>query len=237
MAITGRLVSPFVAEFAGFDVSSLGREGWRNVMRTIGRELQSLVAASFAKQRVAGTSALRPNTPEYNAYKARHGYDPRRGHKTGNLQRVLENDRLYSVGPIVVRKNGTGRVRIRMLENRLYGLVPYAEYYEEKKVRHLGILALARTWVQKVAAQIAASVGTAARKFEQTRRGVFAGRPARIRPTVGLTQKFSRNIVGGLAVGFAAGFFAGAASKRAERDTAKDMERRVAQALAPFKRK
>lgn len=186
--VTATLVGAFKVVVRGVDLSLAGKAFWRTAMERYGDALQERIAESFAGERVAGSSTLGANTPEWNMYKARKGLDPRRGHATNNLQRALSARRLFRVGAVT---NNT--VSLEFLESRLHADVPYAEYYEEAKVRRDGILALARKWVQEHLAIIRAEV--VALELKQRRAASFRDRPQYIRPTVGLTRAFLRKIV------------------------------------------
>lgn len=143
---------------------------WQRLVGVAARNLQRRIAKSFARQRVAGTSALLANTPEYNARKAAQGFDPRRGHRTNNLQRVLDsNTRLYMVR-IITEGNGKMSAWVTMEERMLHSLVPYAEYYEEAKVTRAGILALAASWVKEEAVKLNAKQEAARVKVMSSRR-------------------------------------------------------------------
>lgn len=150
MAVAGILMGDFTALFTGLDVRYMTEAEWNRELGKAGRNLQSRVARSFAGERVAGSSQLKANDPAYTARKVRQGYDRRRGHRTNNLQRVLNTARLFMVRTQRQDAN-TMAARITMEEGMLRNLVPYAEYYEEKKVSRAGILALAASWVREEA--------------------------------------------------------------------------------------
>lgn len=222
MPVVVRKLSNTSVAISGINVTLAGKAAWRKVFDRIGRKLQERVAESFERQTVAGSRRLRPNTPEWDAYKRKKGYDPRRGHMTGRLQRALHSkQRLYSVSAITPQ----GTCIIRMREDWLRSRVPYAEYYEQAKVQGGAILAIAKRWVEiegrlaiefgeQVAAQMArAALGGAAlnarlrmladkaereiaAKLEFARRAPFneAVRPRPIRTTSGLTQKLMMQI-------------------------------------------
>lgn len=147
--IRATLIGSFIVSVTGFDMEAGGKQFWRTALQEYGQALQEKIADSFANERVAGSSALAPNSPEYNARKAREGMDTRRGHRTNFLQSVLDGAPLFQVGAVTGNKKGTGTARIQFMENWLHSRVPYAEYYEAAKVRRAGILALARSWLNE----------------------------------------------------------------------------------------
>lgn len=175
MAIMGLLVGDFAADFVGAEPALLPYREWQRLVGVTARNLQRRIAKSFARQRVAGVSALLPNTPEYNARKAAEGFDPRRGHRTNNLQRILDsNTRLYMVRAMT-QGGGKLAARVTMEETMLYSLVPYAEYYAEAKVSRAGILALAASWVTEEAAKLNAKQEAARTKaMSRKRRAALA---------------------------------------------------------------
>lgn len=198
------VVGPFTVLIQGLATDGLPRARWRDALAAMGDALQDEIANSFAKERVAGSSQLKTNDPEYTALKARQGYDTRRGHRTNTLQSMLRSSAstLYTIqGPF---KNGNARIIFK--ESLLHSIVPYAEYYEEKKVRRAGILEIARSWPKKHRAPVEFAHRLALRALAAdvsitTRRAaVFAG-PRFIRPG-GLTQRevarMSRQAVAGL---------------------------------------
>lgn len=220
MAITLQKTALYTVTVRGINLKLANRATWRKVLDKVGKDLQRRVAESFAREKVAGTRALRRNSPEWNRYKRRKGLDPRRGHATNRLQRTLEGPRLYTIGAI----NPQGVCVIRMREDWLRSRVPYAEYYEDAKVSGGAILALADAWVKEnqlavrefealqieAAAKAATTGATAARlkmladKAERdiaarvafARNAPFneAVRPRYIKPTAGLSQKLMRQI-------------------------------------------
>ena len=141
--VKARIVSAFVIEVSGLDLSIASKQTWRAAIDEMGRDLQERISESFANERVAGNSQLKTNTPEWNARKAQLGLDSRRGHATGLLQSALDGPRLFVISAI-----RRGKARIRFLEARLHGRVSYSEFYEDKKVRRAGILVVAKSWVE-----------------------------------------------------------------------------------------
>ncbi len=204
MAPKVSLVGDFTILITGLATDGLPRAQWLAVLDNVGEALQSKIANTFSAQRTA-KGALRRNSPRYNAYKATHGFDPRKGHKTNTLQSMLRPtaSKLFRIqGPF---KNGTARITFS--ENLLHGIVPHAEYYEEAKVQGGNILALARTWVLAArgpidtAQALALKVREADTAVARGKAAVFKGRPAFIKPAVGLSQKFTRNLTKGLSPG------------------------------------
>lgn len=220
MAVAIRKLSNTSVAVSGINTALAGKAAWRKILDKIGRDLQKRVADSFETQKVAGSRHLRPNSPEWNAYKRKHGHDPRRGHMTGRLQRALHSpQRLYSISAIT----SSGTCVIRMREDWLRSRVPYAEYYEQSKVQGGAILAIAKRWVEINKAVLldfekllvrnaAANVGAGrvaylnsladkaereiAARVDFARNAPFneAVRPRYIKTTSGLTQNFMGQI-------------------------------------------
>lgn len=190
-----QLVGPFTVLITGAATAGAPRGVWTSALRGMGSLLQGKIADSFASERVAGSSQLGRNTPEYNAYKARAGFDTRRGHKTNFLQSMLRPgaSELFTVsGP-----TKDGRATIKFHERRLHSIVPYAQYYEIAKVRRAGILELANVWLKQTRTPVdnvqMTAVATVAEKAVKAR----AAAPrvlARIRPALGLTHKVGMRI-------------------------------------------
>ena len=225
-----RLVGPFTVAISGLAYGGLPVATWRKVLNAMGVSLQQEIANAFSKQRTAA-GWLVANKPSYTAQKARQGYDTRRGHRTNTLQSLLrpEATKLFVVrGPY---KNGNARIIFR--ENLLHSVVGYSKYYEENKVRGAGILQLSMRWVREYAnlvhgANIAAEAAQGASISVAGRRAApFAGRPARIKPTMGLTSTFM------LAIGASA--FA-AVSTRKNKQTAPDYQKIVDNVLRKYRR-
>lgn len=142
-----RFLPPFTAEFRGLTIGNI--TDWKALLNSrVGPALQGLIADSFAKQRVAGSSQLKQNQPEYTAWKIRKNFDHRRGHKTNLLQSMLRPhaSKLFRVtGP-----SANGVARVVFYEAALHAIVPYSVYYEEMKVQAAGILQLTAAWVNLV---------------------------------------------------------------------------------------
>lgn len=197
-AIRYSLVGPFTVLIQGLATEGMPRGKWRDALSLMGEALQDEIADSFSKERVAGSSQLAQNDPEYTARKARQGYDTRRGHRTNTLQSMLRSSAstLFVIqGPF---KNGNARIIFK--ESLLHALVPYAEYYEAAKVRRAGILALAKSWLARtkqpvdVVQRLAVKALEAERSIQRQKAAAFAGRPSFIRPARGLTQAVTLRI-------------------------------------------
>lgn len=177
LPIKARLVSEFIVEVSRLDMGIMTKGEWRRFLIEYAEALQEEIAESFASERVAGSSQLKRNTPEWNARKAKEGLDPRRGHASNNLQRTLDGRPLFQVRAVTVNKKGLGRARIHFREDWLHSRVPYAEHYEAKKVRRRGILALAKQWLDgSLAVLKAAEARAIAKRSRRSKRG--AGRVA-----------------------------------------------------------
>lgn len=137
-------------EVIGIDFNAAPRTRWQRELDDLGRNLQTLMAREFSDEKVAGQH-LRRNTPEYNAWKRRKGFDPRKGHKTNALQRALAGRRLYNISFVA-----GGRAFITFIESRLYASVDYAQYYAAAKVQGGKILAVSKRQVARAAKGIEA---------------------------------------------------------------------------------
>lgn len=156
-------------EIVGINFNHAARTRWRSEIDDFGRMLQALIAREFSEERVAG-QALRPNQPSYTAWKAREGFDPRKGHKTNALQRALSAGRLYNI-----TFSGGGRVFVTFIENRLFARIPYAEYYAAAKVRHGKILAVSKRMVDDASKALMAFARRVERNFTQSAVAAGAG--------------------------------------------------------------
>lgn len=191
MPVTIRAISEFIVECRGMSTEDAPAAFWFDAVGRVGDALQEKIGESFSRERVAGTSALVRNSPDWNQYKAANGLDPRRGHASNNLQRNLDGPkRLFQVRKVSARK-GTVAYRIHFLEAWLHSRVPYSVYYEERKVRRKGILSLARSWITEVLPILRGAEADAA-----LRRRRATNRQVPIRPTLGLDRAFIRRIIG-----------------------------------------
>lgn len=163
MAVVGTLIGEFTALFTGLDLRAFTFPELQRQMGIVARNLQRRVAQSFARQKTKDSAWLLPNTPQYNARKAREGMDPRRGHRTNMLQRTLDTAKLTMV-TVTRQGDNQAAARIIMEEQVLHAMVPHSVYYEEKKVRTAGILALAATWVREEAAKLTSRMRAAQAK-------------------------------------------------------------------------
>ena len=99
----------------------------REAARNAARHLQDRIADEFESEKYAA-GELGQNSPAYDAWKKKAGYDTRRGHLTGRLQNALWNQRLYdfnAVGDAITISFNNARMRGRASQ--------YVQYYEEAK--------------------------------------------------------------------------------------------------------
>jgi hypothetical protein len=132
------------------DFRAASRTRWRQELDDLGRMLQALIAREFANEKVAGQH-LKRNSPSYDAWKRRKGFDPRKGHKSNALQRALAGRRLYNINFVA-----GGRAFITFVESRLQSTVGYAEFYAAAKVQGGKILAVSKRQVDRAAMSIEA---------------------------------------------------------------------------------
>lgn len=148
MAVRGTLIGEFTVLLTGLDLRAMTFPEWQRNVGIMARNLQNRVARSFAAQKTAGRSSLIANDPNYTAGKIRRGEDPRRGHKTNQLQTALNTAKLTMV-TVTMQGPNEAAARIIMEEPVLHAMVPHSVYYEEMKVRTQGILSLASLWVRE----------------------------------------------------------------------------------------
>jgi hypothetical protein len=231
MAIRARWVSQFIVDVRGMSLATAPRVYWLEAVNRMGDALQEMISDSFAGERTMGAAQLRTNTPKWNAYKARKGLDPRRGHATGNLQSHLEaGRRLFQVRRASQVKKGEVAYRIYFRPAWLHSRVRYAAFYEAAKVRTRGILSVARAWVARALFVVRAAEAEAIIRAKRA-----AGRASgRIRPQLGLTvpflRRFGGGLAGGLAIGGAIGFGLGSAVA-AEQRRRNEREEKLARLL------
>jgi hypothetical protein len=91
--------------------------------------VQGDIARLFEGARTA-LGPLLPNDPEYNVRKILDGFDPRRGHRSGQLQSVMYDVQAFRISAI-----RGGRAKITFSDNAIEGAVEYAEYFIAAKVR------------------------------------------------------------------------------------------------------
>lgn len=160
MAVNGTLIGEFTALFTGLDVTAIPFAEWQRQMGIVARNLQRKVAKSFGRQKTAGNVWLSSNTATYDGWKARNGFDRRRGHLTNTLQGALDTAKLTMV-TLTMQGAGLAAARITMEEPVLHAMVPHSVYYEEHKVRTQGILSLAASWVREEATKLTARMRAA----------------------------------------------------------------------------
>ena len=97
------------------------------VAAAIAAQAQRLIATAFERM-MAPLGPLRDNTTAYTQSKIAQGFDIRRGHRTGELQRALYEVPLWSVTPSV--EGAT----VRWSDAPLIAAVPHAVYYLAEKV-------------------------------------------------------------------------------------------------------
>lgn len=191
-----RMKNSYTIRVTGMDLSVMSKGEWRRWLDDLGRRAQTYIAIQWDMEKTGTGRPLRPNSAAWTARKAAKGWDLRRGHRKGILQRAIEGARLYVIGAIT--PNGTAE--IRFLEARLIARVKekgvhYLPYYVAAKVPVIKrVMQLNQAALAIIAAPMLADV--TARQIAQ--RPNFRNRPAYIRPGLGLTQSVGRRIISGL---------------------------------------
>lgn len=135
--------SPYQVMLDGVDLTLASRAQWQRHIDQFAGLLQDDIYNEYAAERVAGRR-LKRNDPDYDAGKAKQGYDTRRGHRENHIQRALGGSRLYTIS------FSGGRAFVTFSESRLQSRAPHAEYYAESKVQGGRILAFSRKQMNSV---------------------------------------------------------------------------------------
>lgn len=198
MAITFRMKNSWTIRVTGIDLTLMSKAEWRAILDDLGRRAQTYIAIQWDAEKTGTGRPLKPNSAAWTIRKIMKGWDLRRGHRKGILQRAIQGARLYVVGAIT--PNGTAE--ITFLEARLIARVKekgihYLPYYVAAKVPVIKrVMQLNQAALAIIAAPIMADI--AVREMTRIRHAPLAGRPAYIRPALGLTQGTARRMVGGL---------------------------------------
>lgn len=183
-----RMANSFTIRVTGMD-ETFTKAAWRKWLDSLGLAAQKYIAEQWEQEMTGTGRALKANSAEWTRQKISRGEDPRRGHQKNRLQRRLSGRRLFTVSGI--SQNGTATIVFS--EARLIAAVPHAEFYAQQKVPILKrIMQLNQAAIAAIAAPLIGEV--AAAQVAQTRGAPFRGRPPRIRPALGITQAFSRQI-------------------------------------------
>ncbi len=115
-------------------------------INTLAREIvQDTIADQFAKERTA-KGPLRFNTPGWQRRKAKKGWDKRRGHMLGRLQKALDNAVLWRVNYTKPTKDKAGSATIIFSEQKLKALVDHYKFYQKQKTpAKAGVLIVNKT--------------------------------------------------------------------------------------------
>lgn len=108
------------------------------------RALQAEIASAFEKMRTYA-GRLKSNSAAYNLRKVFAGLDPRLGHRTGRLQRAIDNVRCWKVLAI------SGGYAIIFSDAPLFAAVGYAKYYARAKTKTMRIMGVTRESLTLVA--------------------------------------------------------------------------------------
>lgn len=107
--------------------------------------LQLQIANLYSKEKSVG-GKLEKNSKEWNEFKKTHGFEPKRGHMTGDTQDAVDRSKLYTIDIRGTKKKL--KVVIVMKKKLLYDEVPYIEFYEKNKVPNDIIMALKPGWAR-----------------------------------------------------------------------------------------
>lgn len=138
------LTAQNIVQVTGLDTSLLTPAQWRVGLERFAETLQVLMSLSYSRERIEGRLALKTNSTEWNAAKARKGADPRRGHEWNRIQTILGRVRLFGISSVF---NGTAVVTY--LEGALQQLAPHAAAYAKSKVPGGRILSIAPAWLAR----------------------------------------------------------------------------------------
>lgn len=117
---------------------------WHIALRQMAGIIQADISRAYGRSRTALGAHFRPNTPEYTLWKARKGFDTRRGHKENRTHRALQRRTLHGVSTPTPR----GTAVVTMLEEALYALEGHARYYARRKVPGRRILQINPTQLE-----------------------------------------------------------------------------------------
>lgn len=185
-----RMVNSYTVRVTGMDLENATRAEWRKWLADLGRDCQDTIAEYWDMEMTGTRRALLPNSPEYTARKLAKGLDPRRGHRTGRLQRAIEGASLFSVSAV----SDSGTATITFSEARLIARVRergvnYVPYYVASKVP---IIKRVMQMSQPVLAEASARwLATVLGELNLRRRKPH---PVPIRATAGLNQAFMRGL-------------------------------------------
>jgi hypothetical protein len=153
-------------------------------------EMQRRLAGAYEGSETGG-GPLRANTQEYTVRKIMDGWDPRRGHRTGETQ-----DALYSVQCFTVTGSSrSGEWTITFSDRALIVAVgDYVEYFAQAKAVGGRIVTMRRAWVDAAAATLRGAESTAPREAlrpaaTQEALRVVAGLASRRRTAEGVTRQ------------------------------------------------
>ncbi len=138
------LPKPNVVVVTGIDITLLNPAQWHAALIRFAEILQVMISISYSQEKVAGKRSFLANSPWWNAYKATHGQDPRRGHQWNRIQSIIGRATLFGVSSV---KAGTAVVTFS--DRMLQALAPHAYWYARKKVPGGIIMAVNPAWLSR----------------------------------------------------------------------------------------
>lgn len=161
--IVATLIAPQVIQVSGMS-DDVPASVWFAALERMGALVQGRVRYSYGRERAKDVVRFRPNSPKWNAYKAKKGYDSRRGHMERRINRALGREPFYRVTAV-----RGGVARIVFVEEALYDRQPHARWYAKLKVPGGRILQLNAGWLARALAPVQA-VDARRQREEQAKR-------------------------------------------------------------------
>ena len=105
------------------------------------RALQRTMAIAFEYEQYGGGDLKAPSD-KWTMYKIKHGLDPRRGHASGDLQRALYSQRLFTI-----RRTKSTYTVMFSIDNITGPAAEYAREYQ-KRFASKGLLYVKKSWIK-----------------------------------------------------------------------------------------
>lgn len=135
------LIAPHIIQVSGLS-SETPAAVWFAAMERVGAQVQGRIRYSYSRERARDDRRFKPNTPKWQRFKARKGFDSRRGHMKRRINRALGREAFFRVSAI---KNGVAT--ITFVEELLYQRQPHARHYARTKVPGQRILQINPGWL------------------------------------------------------------------------------------------
>lgn len=154
--------------------------------QALAARLQNRMAQEFNAERTYA-GPLKPNTPRYNAWKARMGVEVKRGHLTGALQAALG-----AVPAYYITRTGNGAMIEFSLQD-IHKATGYAGYYSARKTRRNSLVGISPDWLreEKMKQVIIPTEALLAKRLAE----MAEGEPTMLNLSVGITENGQCQIV------------------------------------------